>query len=158
MAFSAALLDSLQGHAVAAQIKAAIAGRAKDVENVADQRVVEVLAAEKCIASRGQDLEHASGHLDDRDVEGAAAEVVDRDATGVLGGLAIGQSAAAVGSLMMRRTSRPAMRPASLVAWRWASSKYAGTVITASATDSPRKSSAVRRILSSTMAETSGGE
>ena len=32
-------------------------------------------------------------------------------------------SAAAVGSLMMRLTSRPAMRPASLVAWRCVSSK-----------------------------------
>mmetsp|Transcript_19353 Transcript_19353/g.66728 ORF Transcript_19353/g.66728 Transcript_19353/m.66728 type:complete len:282 (-) Transcript_19353:511-1356(-) len=40
-------------------------------------------------------------------------------------------SAAAVGSLMMRRTSRPAMRPASLVAWRCWSLKCAGTVTTA---------------------------
>ena len=31
--------------------------------------------------------------------------------------------AAAVGSLMMRLTSSPAMRPASLVAWRWLSLK-----------------------------------
>ena len=43
-------------------------------------------------------------------------------------------SAAAVGSLMMRSTSRPAMRPASFVAWRCASSKYAGTVMTACVT------------------------
>ena len=41
-------------------------------------------------------------------------------------------SAAAVGSLTMRRTLRPAISPASLVAWRWASLKYAGTVTTAS--------------------------
>ena len=47
-------------------------------------------------------------------------------------------SAAAVGSLMMRFTSSPAMRPASLVAWRCESLKYAGTVITASVTSSPR--------------------
>ncbi len=47
-------------------------------------------------------------------------------------------SAAAVGSLMMRLTSRPAILPASLVAWRWLSLKYAGTVITASLTVSPR--------------------
>ena len=32
-------------------------------------------------------------------------------------------NAAAVGSLMMRFTSRPAILPASLVAWRWASLK-----------------------------------
>ena len=42
--------------------------------------------------------------------------------------------AAAVGSLMMRRTLRPEIVPASLVAWRWESLKYAGTVITASVT------------------------
>ena len=47
-------------------------------------------------------------------------------------------SAAAVGSLMIRLTSRPAMRPASLVACRCESLKYAGTVITASVTSSPR--------------------
>ena len=51
-------------------------------------------------------------------------------------------SDAAVGSLMMRSTSRPAILPASLVALRWASLKYAGTVITASATGSPRYASA----------------
>ena len=32
---------------------------------------------------------------------------------------------------MMRMTSRPAIRPASFVAWRWPSLKYAGTVMTA---------------------------
>ncbi|CAM5721787.1 hypothetical protein SFUMM280S_02053 [Streptomyces fumanus] len=32
-------------------------------------------------------------------------------------------SAAAVGSLMIRSTFRPAISPASLVAWRWVSSK-----------------------------------
>ena len=47
-------------------------------------------------------------------------------------------NAAAVGSLMMRLTSKPAMRPASLVAWRCASLKYAGTVMTASVTSSPK--------------------
>ena len=30
------------------------------------------------------------------------------------------------------------MRPASFVAWRWLSLKYAGTVMTASVTGSPR--------------------
>jgi hypothetical protein len=43
----------------------------------------------------------------------------------------------------MRLTSSPAMRPASFVAWRWLSLKYAGTVTTASVTFSPRYSSAV---------------
>ena len=43
-------------------------------------------------------------------------------------------SAAAVGSLRIARTVSPAIAPASLVAWRWTSSKYAGTVTTASVT------------------------
>ena len=53
-------------------------------------------------------------------------------------------SAAAVGSLMMRSTLRPAISPASFVAWRSASLKYAGTVMTASVTVSPRYCSASR--------------
>ena len=51
-------------------------------------------------------------------------------------------SAAAVGSLMMRRTLRPAILPASFVASRCALLKYAGTVMTASVTVSPRYASA----------------
>ena len=47
-------------------------------------------------------------------------------------------SAAAVGSLTMRITSRPAICPASLVACRCASLKYAGTVMTARVTGCPR--------------------
>ena len=39
--------------------------------------------------------------------------------------------AAAVGSLIIRSTFIPEMVPASLVAWRCESLKYAGTVITA---------------------------
>src|SRR3712207_2539563 len=67
-------------------------------------------------------------------------------------------SAAAVGSLMMRLTSRPAMRPASLVAWRWSSLKYAGTVMTAESTDSPRYASASAFSFCRIIAEISGGE
>src|SRR5271155_1531214 len=52
-------------------------------------------------------------------------------------------SAAAVGSLMMRRTSRPATRPATLVAARCSSLKFAGTVMTARSTVSPRARSAI---------------
>ncbi len=47
-------------------------------------------------------------------------------------------SDAAVGSLMILFTSRPAILPASFVACFWLSVKYAGTVITASVTFSPR--------------------
>mmetsp|Transcript_4680 Transcript_4680/g.6924 ORF Transcript_4680/g.6924 Transcript_4680/m.6924 type:complete len:223 (+) Transcript_4680:1006-1674(+) len=65
--------------------------------------------------------------------------------------------AAAVGSLMMRRTLRPAIEPASLVAWRWPSLKYAGTVITAFFTSLPMYASAISFIFSSTMLEISSG-
>ena len=50
--------------------------------------------------------------------------------------------AAAVGSLMIRTTSRPAILPASLVACLWLSLKYAGTVMTALSMVSPTKASA----------------
>ena len=53
-------------------------------------------------------------------------------------------SAAAVGSLIIRSTFKPAISPASLVACRCASLKYAGTVITASVIVSPRYDSASR--------------
>src|SRR6187402_3377262 len=66
-------------------------------------------------------------------------------------------SAAAVGSFTRRRTSRPAMRPASFVACRCASLKYAGTVMTALVTAAPKYRSALRRSCCSTSAEISGG-
>ena len=49
------------------------------------------------------------------------------------------------------------MIPASLVACRWASSKYAGTVMTASVTSVPRKASASRLSFCRILAEISGG-
>ena len=65
---------------------------------------------------------------------------------------------AAVGSLMILRTFRPAIFPASLVAWRSASPKYAGTVITASVIVSPVNASASAFSLARTMDEISSGE
>mmetsp|Transcript_14331 Transcript_14331/g.38371 ORF Transcript_14331/g.38371 Transcript_14331/m.38371 type:complete len:527 (-) Transcript_14331:71-1651(-) len=67
-------------------------------------------------------------------------------------------SAAAVGSLMIRMTLRPAMRPASFVAWRCESLKYAGTVMTAFVMFSPVNPSAVSFIFCSTNAPTCDGE
>ena len=66
--------------------------------------------------------------------------------------------AAAVGSLIMRSTSRPQIAPASFVACRCASLKYAGTVMTAFVTSCPRLASAVSFILAKTMDEISSGE
>ena len=55
----------------------------------------------------------------------------------------------------MRLTSSPAIRPASFVAWRCWSLKYAGTVITASVIFSPRNASASSFSLRRTIAEIS---
>src|SRR6059036_1070126 len=57
----------------------------------------------------------------------------------------------------MRETSRPAIWPASFVAWRCASLKYAGTVMTALLTDWPRYSSAACFSFCRIIAEISGG-
>ena len=59
---------------------------------------------------------------------------------------------------MIRLTSSPAILPASLVAWRWSSLKYAGTVITAASTVSPSFDSASAFSFWRIIAEISGGE
>ena len=66
-------------------------------------------------------------------------------------------SAAAVGSFTMRSTVSPASSPARLVALRCESLKYAGTVITARVTGSPRARSASARSFLRTSADTSSG-
>ena len=65
--------------------------------------------------------------------------------------------AAAVGSLSRRKTLMPANCAASFVAWRCASSKYAGTVITAPTRSSPSESSARWRKVARICADTSTG-
>ena len=64
-------------------------------------------------------------------------------------------SDAAVGSLMILKTSTPAIWPASFVACLCESLKYAGTVITALVTVSPRYDAASSQSLRSTCAEIS---
>ncbi|KAJ0897319.1 hypothetical protein HanRHA438_Chr08g0344371 [Helianthus annuus] len=66
--------------------------------------------------------------------------------------------AAAVGSLMIRITFKPAMTPASFVACLCESLKYAGTVTTAFLTVDPTKASAISRILVRTIEEISSAE
>ncbi|KAG2585385.1 hypothetical protein PVAP13_6KG396524 [Panicum virgatum] len=68
------------------------------------------------------------------------------------------EMAAAVGSLTMRSTLRPAMAPASLVACLWESLKWAGTVITAFLTVAPVWASAISFILVSTIEVISSAE
>ena len=65
--------------------------------------------------------------------------------------------AAAVGSLMMDRTLKPANAPASAVAERCAALKYAGTVMTASFTAVPSASSASSFNLRKMIADSSCG-
>ncbi len=130
------LLQALRGHFVLAQVDAVFL--LELIGQPVDDALVEVVAAQMGVAGSGKHFGHAVAHLDDGHVERAAAQVVDHDLLVVFFIHAVGQRAAAVGSLMMRLTSRPAMAPASLVAWRWLSLKYAGTVMTASVTFSPR--------------------
>ena len=59
---------------------------------------------------------------------------------------------------MMRRTSRPAILPASFVALRCESLKYAGTVMTACVIFSPSFASASALSFARIIAEISGGE
>src|SRR5438552_13671208 len=59
---------------------------------------------------------------------------------------------------MMRSTSKPGILPASFVAFRWDSLKYAGTVITACVIFSPSFASASAFIFDKIIAEISGGE
>ncbi len=66
-------------------------------------------------------------------------------------------SEAAVGSFIILITLRPAILPASFVACLWLSSKYAGTVITASVTGSPRYSSAASLMFARIWEDTSAG-
>ncbi|EWS58247.1 hypothetical protein Y695_04711 [Hydrogenophaga sp. T4] len=65
--------------------------------------------------------------------------------------------AAAVGSLISRSTLMPASCAASFVAWRCASSKYAGTVMTAPNSSSSKLSSARKRSVARISALTSMG-
>src|SRR6266536_1287609 len=88
------IAQALQCHAILAKVEAVLAVEAGD-EPIDDARV-EVLPTEERVARRRDDFEDAAfADFENRDVERAAA-----------------------GSLMMRMTSRPAIWPASLVAWR----------------------------------------
>ena len=66
--------------------------------------------------------------------------------------------AAAVGSLIILRTLRPEIVPASFVAYLYESLKQAGTVTTASFTLLPKKSSAISFIFNKTIEEIYSGK
>ena len=89
------------------------------------------------VTAGGLDLDDALADLEQGHVERATTEVEDEDRLVVALVEPVGQRGR--GRLVDDAlTVRPAISPASLVAWRWASEKYAGTVITASVTVSPR--------------------
>ena len=92
------------------------------IGQIIDEPQVEVLATEVGVAVGGLDLEDPFADLQDADIESAAAQVENGD---LLFGFFVEPIArdAAVGSLMIRWTLRPAILPASLVAWRWLSLK-----------------------------------
>ena len=114
------VLEALQGHFVAlgGEIEALLLLELGD--QPFDDALVEIVAAQVGVAVGGLDLDDAFAHFQNGNIEGAAAEVIDGDGFVLFLVEAIA-SAAAVGSLTMRFTSRPAILPASLVAWRWAS-------------------------------------
>ncbi len=71
------LPEPLHGHLVLAQIDAVLA--AERLDQVVHDPLVPVVAAEVVVATRGFDLDHALGELEQGHVEGAAAEVEDED-------------------------------------------------------------------------------
>jgi hypothetical protein len=128
-------LQALERHRVLAQVDAL--GLLELVGQPVDQALVEVVAAQVGVAVGRAHLEHAVADLEDRDVERAAAQVVDRDLLVRLLVETVGQRGR--GRLVDDALDvEAAMRPASFVAWRCESLKYAGTVMTASVTFSPR--------------------
>ena len=71
------LLEALHGHLVLAEVDAVLA--AERLDQVVDDPLVPVVAAEVVVTAGRLDLDHALGQLEQRDVERAAAEVEDED-------------------------------------------------------------------------------
>ncbi len=71
------LTKTLKGHSVLLQVDALFL--LELLGDPFDDLLVEVVAAEMCVAVGGLDLEHALAYLKDGDVERAAAQIVDRD-------------------------------------------------------------------------------
>jgi hypothetical protein len=115
LGFLRGFLQPLQCHLVLGEVDPLVFLEFRD--QPIHEAVVDVVAAEVGIAVRGLDLHDAVTHFEDGDVEGAAAEVEHRDRLVLLLVEAVGQRAA-VGSLTIRSTVRPAIWPASLVACR----------------------------------------
>ena len=107
------LLQALERHGIVAQVHPVFFH--ERVGEPVDNNLVEVVAAQVGIAVGAQYLKGGIVYSEYGYVEGAATQIVYGNLFVLLLLQPVGQ-AAAVGSLMMRSTSRPAMRPASFVA------------------------------------------
>merc|ERR1719235_2221914 len=128
--------------ALVAGVEQVLLGLALELRaEVVEEAVVEVLPAEVGVAGGGLDLEDAllDGQQETSKVPPPRSKMTTLRSPAMLDFLSRPYAmAAAVGSLMIRITFSPAMAPASLVAWRCESLKYAGTVTTAFLTVLPR--------------------
>lgn len=94
------------------------------LDKVVDESVIEIFTTEMGVTSGGFDFEDTVFDCQNGDIEGTATEIEDEDVFLTVRFLVqtVGNRAA-VGSLMILRTLRPAMVPASLVACLWESLK-----------------------------------
>ena len=129
--------QTLQGHFVALGAQVETFVLLELVDQPVHDALVDVVAAQVGVAVGRLHLDDAFADFQDGDIEGAAAEVVHGDGFVFLLVQAVGQRRRR-GLVDDALHVKPAIWPASLVACRCASLKYAGTVMTASVTDSPR--------------------
>ena len=71
------LFQSLHGHLVSGEVNAFLALELAD--HPVDDPLVEVIAAETCVAVGGQNFDNAVADLDDGNIECTAAQVIDHD-------------------------------------------------------------------------------
>ena len=133
-------LQALQRHAILAKIDTF--RLLELIGQEVDDDLVEVVTTEVRVAIRRLNLEDAIGEIEDRDVVGATTEVVDRDLLVALVLQTVGQRGRRrlVDDASGRSGRQYARRLSSHHAGQL--SKYAGTVMTAWSTFSPRYASA----------------
>ena len=132
------------------------------LDEVLHHALIEVLSTQMSVAVCRQDLKHAIVNCQQSNIKGSTTEIEHEDVLfAVLLVKTVGDGSSSSirqklkfkcillynkitlnqlthGSLMIRMTLRPAIEPASFVAWRCISLKYAGTVTTACVTVFPR--------------------
>ncbi len=139
--FDGSLAHGLYRAGMGAQIDAVLGINL--VQRNSQQQVVDVVAAQVRIAVGGLHLEDAVFQLEDGNVEGAAAQIVHGNGP-YLGAVQPVSQCRRGGLVHQPQNFQPGHAPRIFVAWRCASLKYAGTVITACVTCSPKNRSALR--------------